>query len=99
MNMIIIQSSVESYEHDISWLDRSAAVHASDCLSLVFGKDGVTQLNFTLQWMARQTKEEKITYRIRNIHFKVLLYGFVGIDDVTQHYLAAICCKEAYFKR
>lgn len=97
--MIIIQSSVESYEHDISWLDRSAAVHASDCLSFVFGKDGVTQLNFTLQWMARQTKEEKITYRIRNIHFKVLLYGFVGIRNVIQHYLAAICYKEAYFKR
>ena len=35
-------------------------------------------MNFTLQWMARQTKEEKITYRIRNIHFKVLLYGFAG---------------------
>lgn len=99
MNMIIIQSSVESYEHDISWLDRSAAVHASDCLSFVFGKDGVTQLNFTLQWMARQTKEEKITYRIRNIHFKVLLYGFVGIRNVIQHYLVAICYKEAYFKR
>lgn len=99
MNMIIIQSSVESYEHDISRLDWSAAVHASDCLPFVFGNDGIIQLNFTLQWMARQTKEEKITYRIRNIHFKVLLYGFVGIDDVTQHCLVAIYCKEAYFKR
>jgi hypothetical protein len=36
------------------------------------------KLNFTLQWMARQTKEEKITYRIRSIHFKVLLYGIAG---------------------
>lgn len=48
--------------------------------------------------MARQTKEEKITYRIRNIHFKVLLYGFVGIDEATKHCSDAIYCKAAYFK-
>ena len=28
-----------------------------------------------MQWMARQSKEEKITFRIRNLHYKVFLYG------------------------
>jgi len=45
--------------------------------------------------MARQTKEEKITYRIRNLHFKVFLYGFAGIYYIIQPFLVAIYSKEA----
>jgi len=47
-------------------------------ISQLFGKHFLTQLNFTLQWIARQSREEKIVYRIRNIHLKVLLYGLAG---------------------
>jgi|688.fasta_scaffold863594_1 hypothetical protein len=60
----------------------STPINSSYCFSKLFGKPSLTRLNFTLQWIARQSREEKIVYRIRNIHLKVLLYGLAGIKII-----------------
>lgn len=67
-----------SHELHLKFLDRSSPVSHRQRLSFVPCPSSLTQMNFTLQWMARQSKEEKIVLRIRNLHFKVFLHGLCG---------------------
>jgi hypothetical protein len=46
--------------------------------------------------MARQTKEEKIVFRIRNLHFKVFLHGICGISILTEVLSVATYSREEY---
>ena len=74
----------------------SKTINSSYSFSKLFGKLLLTKLNFTLQWIARQSREEKIVYRIRNIHLKVLLYGLAGNHINKKLSSAVIYIKAAY---
>ena len=76
----------------------SETINSRYSLSKLFGKPSITKLNFTLQWIARQSREEKIVYRIRNIHLKVLLYGLAGIHINKKLFLVVTYIKVAYFR-
>ena len=68
----------------------SPSVCPRQCFPILLGISSFIQLNFTLQWMARQTQEEKIVYRIRNLHFKAFLHGFCGIISYNW---GLFCCN------
>ena len=68
----------------------SSAIRPCQCFSFLHRSGSYIQLNFTLQWMARQTQEEKIVYRIRNLHLKAFLHGFCGIYCKIKLFLVVI---------
>ena len=74
---------------------RRPSVSSSQRFPVLSGTLASSQLNFTLQWMARQSKEEKIVIRIRNLHFKAFLHGLIGTAVHRQASSAVISSKAA----